>query len=83
MENNIGSEYKNIIETWDENEKKRAEGNAAANPKNNPEDEVPARNDLEQLIKQEAAEYDNENKENRILSGDRATVNDDANASDE
>jgi hypothetical protein len=28
------------------------------------------------VIHKEAAEYDNENKENRILGGERASVND-------
>lgn len=69
MQNNHnGSEFKNIVDTWEENEKRRAASNT-------PEDDAP-KNDLEQLIKQEASEYDNENKENRVLAGDRATVND-------
>lgn len=74
MENeHKGSEYKNIIETWDENEKKRDTLNSTGNAA---EDEEP-KNNLERLIKEEAAEYDNENKENRVLSGDRATISDD------
>jgi hypothetical protein len=32
--------------------------------------------DLQQTIKEEAAEYDQANKEERILDGDRATVRD-------
>ena len=73
MENeHKGSEYKNIIETWEENEKKRGSLNSTGNAT---PDEEP-KNDLERLIKEEATEYDNENKENRVLSGDRATIND-------
>ena len=33
--------------------------------------------DLQQVISEEAAEYDRDNKEDRLLSGDRASVNDD------
>lgn len=39
-------------------------------------DEIAPVTDLDRLVKQEASEYDNINKENRILGGDRATVND-------
>ncbi|MDB5250427.1 MAG: hypothetical protein JWQ40_4821 [Segetibacter sp.] len=78
MENSIhkGTEFKNVIETWDQNEKKKEEGSLAGT-EGNTTDEAPAVNELDQLIKQEATEYDNENKENRILSGERATINDD------
>jgi hypothetical protein len=31
---------------------------------------------LERVIKEESSEYDNANKEERLLSGDRASVND-------
>jgi hypothetical protein len=33
-------------------------------------------NDLEETIKEEAAAYDNANKEERLLDGERASVND-------
>ena len=72
-----GSEFRNIIETWEQNERDLANGKTAG-------DDTATTNaattgsDLDQVIKQEATEYDNENKENRVLSGDRATVNDDA-----
>jgi len=78
MENSThkGSEFNNIIETWNQNEKN------GENAKNSPQEsalnqEPQPENTLEQLIKQEAAEYDNVNKEERILGGDRATVSDD------
>ena len=76
MENNMhkGSEFKNITDTWDENEKKRTDKDRAS-------EDVPATG-LDQVIKQEAAAYDNENKEEQLLQGDRATINDDVDADD-
>lgn len=77
MENNTnkGSELNNVSETWDKNERLREKENLAGTEGNTTGEEAP-QSELEQLIKQEASEYDNENKENRILGGDRATVND-------
>ncbi len=69
-----GSEYSNINETWDQNERKRESGNTPGT------DEVASTpttsKDLEQTIREEAAEYEKVNKEERLLGGDRATVND-------
>ncbi len=79
--NQKGTEFTNVIETWEQNEKKRRSAGNTSGIEKNTVDEAPAGNELEQLIKQEATEYDTENKENRILSGDRATINDDANES--
>ena len=78
MENNThkGSELNNVMETWEQNERNLQNLKATGSESSIP-DEVPPTTDLEKLIKQEAEEYDNENKENRVLSGDRATVNDD------
>ncbi len=78
MENSIhkGTELNNVRETWEQNEKLRQNSNGPQMEGSASNDEAP-QNELEQLIKQEASEYDNENKENRILGGDRATVNDD------
>ena len=70
-----GSELNNVSETWDKNERLREKGNGGGTEANASDENAPE-NELEQLIKQEASEYDNENKENRILGGDRATVND-------
>lgn len=68
-----GSELNNIKETWEQNERMRQTGKAAC-----PEDaSTGTGNNLEQAIKEEAAEYDNANKEDRLLSGERATVRDD------
>ena len=66
----------NISETWDENERKRSDSHAA-------ESETPATGseDLNRTIREEAAEYDQANKEDRILGGDRATRNDDESGS--
>ena len=70
-----GSELSNISETWDQNESKRQQDNTPA--REDTAADTPATNDLEQAIKEEAAEYDNVNKEERVLGGDRATLNDD------
>lgn len=73
--NHNGSEFRNVTETWDQNEKQRASGNTGGAEGSAADDAAPA-TELEQIIKQEASEYDNDNKEDRILGGDRATVND-------
>ncbi len=65
-----GSEFKNISETWEQNE--RASGGS-----DREQESASDNHDLARVIKEEAAEYDNVSKEERILSGDRATVNDD------
>ena len=77
MENNHkGSEYQNVIETWEQNEKNKNQDQA--NPTAEHDAAEPStRNNLDQVIKQEGDEYENDNKENRVLGGDRATVNDD------
>jgi hypothetical protein len=78
--NHKGSEFKNIIETWDQNEKDLQNSDAGT------ENKIPAETapttELERLIKQEAAEYDNTNKEERILGGEKATVNDEESETD-
>jgi hypothetical protein len=77
MENGIhkGTELNNVKETWDQNEKNKENENTwkteAENTKAEPVSE------LEKVIKQEADEYDSENKENQLLTGERATINDD------
>lgn len=65
-----GTELNNIKETWQQNE--RASG---ANPENDPPTGIPS--DLQQVVKEEAAEYDSARKEERLLDGERATVRDD------
>ena len=79
-----GTELNNVNETWDANEKKRESENAPGWERAT-NSGTSDRNDLEQVIKEEATEYDNVNKEDRVLSGERASINDDSknNASDE
>lgn len=77
MENNHkGTEYQNVIETWEQNERNKLNTDPVSKEGSDLTD-LGAGNDLEHLIKQEAFEYDHENKENRVLGGDRATINDD------
>lgn len=68
-----GSELSNISKTWDANERARQnEGNAPGTP-------LPAatgNEDLDQVIRQEASEYDQANKEDRLMDGERATHKD-------
>ncbi|HEY1113927.1 MAG TPA: hypothetical protein VGE66_10205 [Chitinophagaceae bacterium] len=71
-----GSELRNVSETWDENERKRA-GSHAPGRDDPASDDTAGGNDLQQVIKDEAAEYDQDHKEDRLLGGERASVNDD------
>jgi hypothetical protein len=73
INNHNGTELNNVKETWDQNEKERANGGEAADDLQG--NAAPATG-LDQIIQKEASEYDNENKENRLLGGDRASVND-------
>lgn len=67
---------KNVSETWDQNEQKRAAGGAPSEPGTENEDMASA-SELDRVIREEAAAYDLENNEERLLGGDRATRNDD------
>lgn len=73
-----GRELNNVNETWQRNEQLRKSGGG--------DDKMPAAstisNDLQQTIHEEATEYDNANKEDRLLEGNRASVNDDHNGDD-
>lgn len=60
-----GTELNNIRETWEQNERQHVNSPSA-----------PA-NDLDRLVEKEAAEYDEANKEERLLGGERATISDD------
>ncbi|NTS42497.1 hypothetical protein HRG84_16465 [Flavisolibacter sp. BT320] len=71
-----GSEHNNIRETWERNEAERA---AAAGTGRQGTASPSEDRDLEETIKEEAAAYDSANKEDRLLDGDRATVNDTGN----
>jgi hypothetical protein len=80
MASNIhkGSGLSNVSETWDANEQKRA----MSNTPDNDDTALTQTTDLDRVIKEEAAAYDNEVKENQLLGGDRASVNDDEDTTD-
>ena len=67
MANNIhkGTELNNVKETWEENEKKQINRTSSGREEG-----------LDKVIKEESAEYDNANKEERLLDGDRGSVKD-------
>lgn len=67
-----GTEFNNVNETWNQNEQNRAGGNAPGQQQN----VTTNRDNLDQTIKEEAAEYDQADKEERLLGGDRASIND-------
>lgn len=70
-----GTEFHNIGETWDQNERNRT-GNE--NPgRLRDESATTISNDLDRTIKEEADEYDHENKDDRVMGGERASINDD------
>jgi hypothetical protein len=79
MENAIhkGTELNNVKETWDENERNLRNQNSLGSEGNIADDIAPA-NDLDKLVKNEARDYDNTENEKRLLTGERATINDDA-----
>lgn len=62
-----GTELNNVRETWEQNEKENVNTDSSATTGEN----------LERIIEEEASEYENANKEERLLDGDRASVNDD------
>ena len=62
-----GTELNNVRETWEHNEKERSDRTRPAGTDEN----------LDRIVKEEAAEYENANKEERLLSGERASVSDD------
>ena len=67
MANNIhkGTELNNVMETWEKNEKKQLNRTSSESEEG-----------LDKVIKEESAEYDNANKEERLLDGDRGSVKD-------
>ncbi len=64
-----GTELNNVKETWEQNEKQQSKisGPASGNES------------LENKIQEEAKEYDDAHKEDRLLGGERASVNGDSN----
>lgn len=67
-----GTELNNVKETWQQNEQQDARGARRINT----DDPTTVSSDLQETIAAGAAEYDNANKEDRLLDGDRASVND-------
>jgi len=65
-----GTELNNVKETWEKNEEEKANAGAPS----------AVGNDLQQTIRKEADEYDEANKGERILDGDRASVEDEKNS---
>ena len=70
-----GTELNNISETWDQNERNLGSGNEASST-GGAMDAATGNRDLDQVIKEEASEYDHANKEDRLMDGERATLND-------
>jgi hypothetical protein len=62
-----GSEFNNIKETWKENERQQVNTNLPSTTTDE---------NLERVIKEESSDYDNANKEERLLTGDRASIKD-------
>lgn len=71
-----GNELNNVRETWNRNEERRAKSNAEGTPAPPGNTGGAVGNDLQKTIEEEAAEYDSANKKDRVLGGDRASVND-------
>jgi hypothetical protein len=71
-----GSELKNVTDTWAENERILREENQLKEEIKIP-DEAPSGDELENIVRMESNEYDHSNKEDRLLGGERATMNDD------
>lgn len=67
-----GTELNNVNETWQQNERARESGADMGST-----DDTGVGEELRRVIQEEAAEYDNENKADRVLPGDRASVRDD------
>ncbi|HYH15993.1 MAG TPA: hypothetical protein VD794_12265 [Flavisolibacter sp.] len=71
-----GTEYNNVNETWDQNERNLAREDVPGQKEVTSGGNTGSR-DLDQTIKEEATEYDTTKKEDQLLSGDRASLNDD------
>jgi hypothetical protein len=61
-----GTELNNVRETWEKNEREQVKTNAP-----------PSTESLQRTIEEEATKYDEANKEERLLTGNRASLNDD------
>ena len=67
-----GTELNNVRETWERNEKEDQNTGAPINTDQS----------LDRIIEEEAAEYDRANKDERLLDGDRASMNDESGSGD-
>lgn len=74
MRNTIhkGTELNNVKGTWERNERENVGSDRPTTSDDN----------LKRVIEQEASEYDRANKEERLLDGDRASVNDESGSED-
>ena len=66
--NHKGTELNNVRETWEKNEREYVNTNAAATTDEN----------LQRVIEEESSEYENTKSEDKLLSGDRASIDDDS-----
>lgn len=82
MAKNKGTDLNNVNETWQRNEQLRQNGEASPQ-ENAPAGSTGVPDDLTRTIKREAAEYDNADKEDRLLDGNRASVSDSPAADEE
>ena len=71
-----GTELNNVKETWQQNENENR-GGAPERLNTSGDEATGVDSDLQQTIREEAAAYDKANKEDRLLGGERATMNDD------
>ncbi|HEY1021021.1 MAG TPA: hypothetical protein VGE06_01855 [Flavisolibacter sp.] len=69
-----GTELNNVRETWQQNEQNRQNENAPQ--RINTGNSSHLDEDLQKDIQEGAAEYDRADKDDRLLGGDRASVND-------
>lgn len=64
----------NVSETWDANERKNL------SDQNSSAEDVPAASELDRVVREEAAEYDQTSSDEKLQGGDRATVRDEDNS---
>jgi hypothetical protein len=72
-----GTELNNISETWEQNER-NLQGDNSSGEDDTATSAATGNEDLNKIIKEEAREYDNENKQHNTLDGERATVSGDS-----
>jgi hypothetical protein len=73
-----GTELNNVKETWDENEKRAGNSSDTTGNKElgDEKENTSQPEGIDDLVKAEAREYDEENSEDRLMTGERATIND-------